>query len=244
MNGAAEPLDERVAYVLSRINAGLTQEWSQIQGLRVVLQRILKDAQTLGQPHIPADQRSLWDQAWCDMWTSFERVGASCVEAQGRFTSTDPRADPLEPWQDILSREDELSNELTKIRVIGAESIRGPSDRPLWNDLYQTIERQVAMLNAYALAVRFQLELRGKYGSERADALTREIAMHLPKDSDLANAEKYAAEYRQAWRDFEREKYSYLGVADALKALMLIQPKSPEERVADKRLQRLPRPAV
>jgi hypothetical protein len=65
--------------------------------------------------------------------------------------------------------------------------------------------------------------------------------MHLPKDSDLANAKKYAAEYRQAWRDFEREKYSYLGVADALKALMLIQPKSPEERVADKHLQRLPK---
>jgi hypothetical protein len=244
MNGAAEPLDERVAYVLSRINAGLTQEWSQIQGLRADLERILKDAQTLGQPHIPADQRSLWDQAWSDMWTSFERVGASSVEAQRRFTSTDPSADPLEPWQDILSREDELSNELTKIHVMGAECIRGPSDRPLWNDLYQTIERQVAMLNAYALAVRFQLELRGKYGSERADALTREIAMHLPKDSDLANAEKYAAEYRQAWRDFEREKYSYLGVADALKALMLIQPKSPEERVADKHLQRLPGPAV
>jgi hypothetical protein len=65
--------------------------------------------------------------------------------------------------------------------------------------------------------------------------------MHLPNDSDLANAEKYAAEYRQAWRDFEREKYSYLGVADALKSLMLIQPKSPEERVTDKHLQRLPK---
>ena len=244
MNGAAEPLDERVAYVLSRINAGLTQEWSQIQGLRVVLERILKDAQTLGQPHIRADRRSQWDQAWREMWTSFERVGASCLEAQRRFTSADPRADPLEPWQDILSREDELSNELTKIRVIGAECIRGPSDRALWNDLCQTIERQVAMLNAYALAVRFQLELRGKYGSERADTLTRQIAMHLPKDSDLANAEKYAAEYRQAWRAFEREQYSYLGVADALKALMLIQPKSPEERVANKHLQRLPGLAV
>jgi hypothetical protein len=244
MNGAAEPSDERVAYVLSRINAGVTQEWSQIQGLRAALERMLKDAQTLGQPHIPADQRSLWDQAWCDMWTSFGRVGASCVEAQRRFTSTDPRADPLEPWQDILSREDELSNELTQIRMIGAECILGPSDRALWNDLYQTIERQVAMLNAYALAVRFQLELRGKYGSEKADALTKQIAMHLPKDSDLANAEKYAAEYRQAWRDFEREKYTYLGVADALKSLMLIQPKSPEERVADKHSQHLLGPPV
>jgi len=217
MNGAAEPSDERVAYVLSRINAGITQEWSQIQALRAALERMLKDAQTLGQPHIPADQRSLWDQAWCDMWASFGRVGASCVEAQRRFTSTDPRADPLEPWQDILSREDELSNELTQIRMIGAGCILRPSDRALWNDFYQTIERQVAMLNAYALAVRFQLELRGKYGSEKADALTKQIAMHLPKDSDLANAEKYAAEYRQAWRDVEREKYTYLGVADALK---------------------------
>src|SRR5260370_7967903 len=115
MNGAAEPSDERVAYVLSRINAGLTQEWSQIQGLRAALERMLNDAQTLGQPHIPADQRSLWDQAWCHMWTRFGRVGASCVEPQRPFTSTDPRADPSEPWQNILSRDDEYRNHLPHI---------------------------------------------------------------------------------------------------------------------------------
>jgi hypothetical protein len=95
------------------------------------------------------------------------------------------------------------------------------------------IELQFATLNAHALTVRFQLELRQKYGRQKADALTKEIAKRFPKDANIADADKYAAEYRKA----EHEQKTFGGVWDFLKALMLIQPETPEERVRDKYLQ-------
>jgi hypothetical protein len=89
-----------------------------------------------------------------------------------------------------------------------------------------------------------QLELREKYGRQKADTLTREIAQRLPKDADVAEAKKYAAQYREAAADFAREKETFGGVWGILKSLMLIQPKQPEERVRDQDRQRLQRPAV
>jgi hypothetical protein len=74
--------------------------------------------------------------------------------------------------------------------------------------------------------------------------LTREIAQRLPKDADVAEAKKYAAQYREAAADFAREKETFGGVWGILKSLMLIQPKQPEERVRDQDRQRLQRPAV
>src|SRR5581483_5306232 len=102
-----------------------------------------------------------------------------------------------------------------------------------------------SMLEAHAVAVRFQLELRAKYGREKANALTREIATRLPKDAAVADAKKYAAEYRQAWAEFKHEQHTFGGVLDMLKGLMMIQPKSPEQRVADKQPpQRLQQPRL
>jgi hypothetical protein len=124
-----------------------------------------------------------------------------------------------------------------------AESISA-GDRSVWDDLCEKITRRIATLEAHVLAVRFQLELREKYGRQKADALTREIAQRLPKDADVAEAEKYAAQYRQAAADFQREKETFGGVWDMLKSLMLIQPKQPEQRVRDQDQQRLQRPAV
>ena len=114
----------------------------------------------------------------------------------------------------------------------------------LWDDLCEKITHRIATLEAHVLAVRFQLELREKYGRQKADALTKEIAQRLPKDADIADAKKYAAHYREAAADFQREKETFGGVWEALKALMLIQPKHPEQRVRDQDRQRLQRPAV
>jgi hypothetical protein len=244
MNASVEPSQDRVAFVLSRINAGLTQTWSQISELETTLDRMLKDARTLGEPHIPAERRKAWDNAWRDLRATFDAIRASVAEAQQRFTSANPSADPLEAWCDVLSREDEFNESLAEIQTIAGESISA-ADRPLWKDLCDSIRRQIAMLESHGVAVRFQLELREKYGREKADALTREIATRLPKDAGVADAEKYAAEYRKAWDDFKREQQTFGGVWDMLKALMLIQPKTPEQRMEDKQLpQRLQRPRL
>ena len=242
MNASVEPSQDRVAFILSRINAGLTQKWSQISELATTLERMLKDARTLGEPHISAERREAWDKAWRDLRATFDAIRGSDAEAQQRFTSAKPSADPLEAWRDVLSREDEFNDSLAEIQTIAAESIPD-TDRAIWKDFCKSLERQISMLEAHAVAVRFQLELRAKYGREKANALTREIATRLPKDVAIADAKKYAAEYRKAWDEFKHEQQTFGGVWDVLKALMLIQPKTPEQRVADSQPpQRLQRP--
>jgi hypothetical protein len=72
--------------------------------------------------------------------------------------------------------------------------------------------------------------LRQKYGAQKTDALTKEIAERLPKNANIADADKYAAEYRKASQEFEQESERFGGVWDVLKALMLIQPRQAPQR--------------
>ena len=244
MNESTEPSQDRVAFILSRINTGLAQKWSQIGELATTLERMLKDARAMGEPHIAAPRREDWEKAWRDLHATFDAIRAASAEAQERFTSTSPAANPLEAWSDALSREDEFNDLLGQIRTIAAESIPA-GESAIWKDLCNSMEGQIALLESHVVAVRFQLELREKYGRDKAEALTREIATRLPKDASPSDGKRQAAEYRNAWGDFKREQQTFGGVWDALKALMLIQPKTPEERVADKQPpQRLERPAV
>ena len=126
----------------------------------------MKDARTLGEPHIPAERREAWDKAWRDLRATFGAIRASDAEAQERFTSAKPSADPLEAWRDVLSREDEFNDSLGEIQTIAAESIPA-TDRAIWKDFCKSLERQISMLEAHAVAVRFQLELRGSMAGKR-----------------------------------------------------------------------------
>ena len=244
MNASSEPSQDRVAFILSRINAGLAQRWAQINELGGGLERLLKDARAIAEPHIAAERREAWDNAWRDLHSTFNAIRASDAEAQARVTSHNPNADPLEAWDAVLSREDDFSRSLAEIRTIAGESIPA-ADRAIWQDLCNSIEQQIALLESHVVAVRFQLELREKYGREKADTLTQEIATRLPKDAGATDATKYAAQYRQAWDDFKHEQQTFGGVWDMLKALMLIQPKTPEKRVEEKQPpQRLQQPLL
>ena len=164
------------------------------------------------------------------------------TEARGRFQASDPAHNPLQPWTEVLNYEREFNRELNVIRRIAAETIPA-SERSSWKEVLGAIELRIETLRAHALTVRFQLELQQKYGTEKADALTKEIAAHLPKAAGIADAKTYAAEYRRAAQEFEQEK-EFGGVWDILQSLMLIQSKTPEERVRDKQPVRLPPPVI
>jgi hypothetical protein len=239
MNASDNLSEGRVAYVLARVNSGLASDWSQIAQLATSLERMLKDARALGERHIRADRRSEWDAAWQDAQTIFHHIRALDAEAQKRFTADDPSSDPSEPWSDVLEHEKRFVERLAMIRRIGEQSIPA-SERSSWDDLCKGIDARLATLNAHAFAVRFQLELRRKYGTQKANALARKMAGLFPKDSSIADADKHAADYQQAVREFEKEKETFSGAWDMLKAFMMVPPKPPEERVRDKHPQRLP----
>jgi hypothetical protein len=229
VNGELPP-DDRVAYVLARINAGLTTEWSHIDELAGSLERLLSDARSLGDPHVPPIRRAEWDEAWEELAATFAATRMMDAEARGRFHASNPSHNPLQPWTEVLKFEVDFNRELGVIRNIAAATVPAP-ELPAWADISTAIESRLTTLRAHALTVRFQLELQQKYGTQKADALTTEIAAHLPETADLANAQQYAAEYRKAAADFEQEKDTVSGAWDILKALMLMQPTPPDERV-------------
>lgn len=53
----------------------------------------------------------------------------------------------------------------------------------------------------------------------------------FPKDSNIPDADNNTAEYQQAVREFEKEKETFSGAWDTLKAYIMVPPKPPEERV-------------
>ena len=110
MNSSGDPSPDRVAFILARVNAGLAKEWSQIDELAASLEQTLKDAHALGGRHISGERRARWDEAWRDLRAIFDHIRAADAEAQRRFASSKPSADPLEPWCDVLEREDEFND--------------------------------------------------------------------------------------------------------------------------------------
>ena len=235
MNSSAGS-EGRAAYILAQLNAGLTTQWSQIVELDASLQHLLDDAHSLVQPHVLAEQRSSWDEAWRGLRSTLAAIRSLDAEAQKRFTAGDKASDPLEPWSDIFEHERKFSDHLAVILDIAEKSVPA-KDRSTWRELCRSLELTIATLNAHVLTVRFQLELRQKYGRQKADAVTQEMLKRLPKPANIAEADKYVAEYRKAYHEFQHEKETFGGVWDVLKSLMLIQPKVPEDRVRDKYVQ-------
>src|SRR5205814_10408202 len=99
-------------------------------------------------------QRAEWGQVWRGLRASFDGIRACDAEAQKRVNSANASSDPLEPWHDVLSREEAFNDSLSEIKKTGDQFIP-TGDRAVWNDLCQSIERQIAMLEAHAMTIRF-----------------------------------------------------------------------------------------
>ena len=173
MNSSAGS-EGRAAYILAQLNAGLVTQWSQIVELDASLQHLLNDAHSLAQPHVLAERRSSWDEAWRGLRSTLGAIRALDAEAQKRFTTGDKPSDPLEPWSDIFEHERKFSDHLAVILDIAEKSVPA-KDRSTWRELCRSLELTIATLNAHVLTVRFQLELRQKYGRQKADAVTQEM---------------------------------------------------------------------
>jgi hypothetical protein len=198
MNSSAGS-EGRAAYILAQLNAGLVTQWSQIVELEASLRHLLNDAHSLVQPHVSAERRSRWDGAWRGLRSTLGAIRSLDTEAQKRFTTGDKASDPLEPWSDIFEHERKFSDHLGVILDIAEKSVPA-KDRSTWRELCRSLELTIATLNAHALTVRFQLELRQKYGRRKADAVTQEMLKRLPKPANIAEADKYIAEYKKAYQ--------------------------------------------
>ena len=87
-----------------------------------------------------------------------------------------------------------------------------------WKELWQQIEGDLNTLRIHVVTTRFQLEMRKEQGSQKADEVTRQILVKLPPNAALEDAERFAAEYRIAYREVEepREHPTWFGIFKGL----------------------------
>ncbi len=224
--------DNRIAYILAQLNSGLRTQWSQIEEADSQLQRLLDDAHALANPHVSEAERAEWDQAWAGLRQTLDTIRALGKETRQLFAA-EGSSDPLRPWSNLLDYEDDLQEAISHIGEIGNRSIPA-HEKEGWDELLTSLELRSAALQAQALTVRFQLELHQKYGEQRANAFSKEIAARLPEEATLANVDEHVGEYCKAVKEYETERETFGGAWDVLKSLLLIPIKTPEERTREK----------
>jgi hypothetical protein len=224
--------EERAQFILGQLDAGLRTEWSQIEGLEASLEKLLLEAKSRADSHIPPANRPTWEEAWNAVHMTLAKIRGCADAARDSFDSGgDP--DVLVPWYEISEHDRELDDLLDSLRVMGREALPGQELEPWydgWKGLWVSVEEKLSTLRAHIIATRVRLEMRDEFGADKADDVTRQILATLPPDATLEDAEKYAAEYRVAHHEAE-EHAEHPTVRDIIRGLFLLPEETPEERL-------------
>lgn len=228
--------EERATFILGQLNIGLRSELTQIDELEISLEKLLEEAKTRADIHIPESKRMEWDMAWDDVDHRLDTMRSNASVARSRLDRGDTE-EALEPWKNIAEEDQELDQLLDSLRRTGREALPGQDLDPWydsWKGLWVTIEEHLTTMRVHVVTTRFQLEMRKEYGIEKADEVTQQILERLPENATLEDAEKFADEYRSAYHDFlnHREHPSFW---DIFRGLLLMPEETPEDRLADNR---------
>ena len=228
--------EERAQFILGQLNTGLRTEWSQIEGLEATLENLLHEAKSRAETFIPADKRGAWDAAWTLVHRKLDAIRTHAAEARRRLEGGKPGS-PLESWNQVNEHDRELDAALDSLRVMGREALPGRDLEPWydgWKGLWVTVDDKLSQLRAHVIATRFRLQMRQDYGAEKADEVTRQILAHLPADASLADAERYAAEYRIAHHVVEEHR-EHPTLRDIIRGLFLLPEDTPEDVLSRQR---------
>lgn len=228
--------EERATFILGQLNYGLRTQWSQIEELEDSLEDKLRGAHSRADVHIPVERRAAWEEAWAEVWRTLNGIRDDANASWRLYESGDTQTAP-EPWKHISEQDQKLDRLFDTLQSIGRESVPAGDLDPWydsWKGHWVNIDGRLASLRAHAIATRFQLEMRKEYGSENADVVTRQILEHLPEDATMEDAEKYAAEYRTAYEEFEKHR-DHPTIRDILRGLLLFPEDTPDDHLVRRR---------
>jgi hypothetical protein len=228
--------EERATFILGQLNYGLRTQWSQIEEIEDSLELMLREAHARADSHIPPVKRSTWDQTWNEVWQTLSAIREDAGQSWRLYEAGDSEQAP-EPWKHISELDRKLDQLFDTLQAIGRESVpQGDLDPwyDSWKGHWVNIDGRLASLRAHAIATRFQLEMRKEYGLDKADSVTRQILEHLPEDATLEDAEKYAAEYRKAYQEFEDHR-DHPTLRDIFRGLLLFPEDTPDDHLVRRR---------
>lgn len=207
-------------YVLAQINSGLRSDMQKLHELDASLQQLIDEAKAF-----PGAASHVACVDWKNLAASLGAIRhhAQLIDEALAHDSGDPRKN----WNTILQHDSQVEAALLRLRdSVGATL---PADRELhWRDLWRTIFLQLVTIRAHIAMAQARTEMRGHYGPAKADGMAQFIVSHLPENSNIAEATRYAEEYRKALNEYEKNKENVGGFFGIAKALLLIPDEAPD----------------
>ncbi len=213
-------------YVLAQINSGLRSDMPQLQGLDS-LEHLIYQAKAF--PGVAGHFAGI---DWWDLTANLlavryhgRRINESLANHSG---------DMRRSWKAIVQYDTQIEVALLRLRDSVGATLPHEHQRH-WGDLWRAILRQLATIRAHVAMAEARVEMRGHYGAAKAEEKARYSVKHLPANSNIAEAEQHADEYRKALVEYQKDEEhvgEFIGSVQALRQM----PDEDPETVARRRM--------
>lgn len=224
--------NERTQF-LARLETGFRMDRAHLEELEHVLALAVLSAR-----HFGAAYGGGWDIRWQKLWDDVEGIlGRIRLLVNEMENSSESVADRVkgsaEPWTTLEAEDDKLVAALVAIRTHASRF--NAEVRDDWNLLAPTLEWHLGATRAWAQATRIKTQLLKKHSREEVEQMVQGVLARLPDraQTEGMSAEIYEQEFSTAVKELDREHHKFLGLIDAVKALLLWV-ESPEERTSKK----------
>lgn len=133
-----------------------------------------------------------------------------------------------ENWKTILEHDRRVEATLLRLKNSAAASLREEDARLRWDDLWRQIFGRFEAIRARVAVAQAKNEMRTRYGEVNMDEISREILSHMPEDANLAEATRYAEEYRKAFGEYQKNKEIVGGFLGVVRSLLMMPDEDPD----------------
>lgn len=222
--------DDQVLFALAKLNTALKSDLKELKRQANELKEEIGKAKS-----IPGIEDGMADD-FTVLESSFEKLSAFGVQisqlVESETTASSEESQSL--WREVARENESLDVAFEQVRARGADLVE-ESASEFWEGIWKSIYLRLTLVTSQVTLAQTRMEMRDKYGAQKMDRLSKEIAEYLPADANLANASTYASEYRKAYGEIEERKETVGGFFDIFKSLLMIQDDSPDE-IATRRI--------
>ncbi len=207
-------------YVLAGINSGLRCDLKRLHGLDAEIERLLDEAKAF-----PGISSQASEVDWQSLSTELGAI-RDHAESIDKAMEGNPEVQQKN-WKAIQKHDRRVEATFLRLRDSAAATL--PEDvRLRWKDLWRRILGRFEAIRARAMVAQAKSEMRTRYGAAKTDEISQQILSHMPEDADLAEASRYAAEYRKAFDEYEKNKEIVGGFLGVVRALLMMPDDDPD----------------
>lgn len=208
-------------YLLAGINSGLRCDLKRLRELDTEVRRLLAEAKAFPDISFPASTAG-----WQSLATELNAIRhhAELIDK----AVDDDSGQQQENWKTILEHDRRLEATLLRLKNSAAASLREEDARLRWEDLWRQIFGRLEAIRTRAAVAQAKNEMRTRFGAAKTDEMSQAILSHMPEDANLAEATRYAAEYRKAFGEYQKNKEIVGGFLGVVRSLLMMPDEDPD----------------